>query len=47
MLYGAIIDLGFTPSEFNPCIFISTERNMIIAMYVDDILAIGPQYACD
>jgi Reverse transcriptase (RNA-dependent DNA polymerase) len=42
-LYEAIIDLGFTPSEFDPCIFISIERNMIIAIYVDDILAIGPQ----
>jgi hypothetical protein len=46
-LYEAIMDLGFTPSEFDPCIFISTQRNMIIAIYVDDILAIGPQHACD
>jgi Reverse transcriptase (RNA-dependent DNA polymerase) len=45
-LYEAIIDLGFTPSEFDPSIFISPERNMIIAIYVDDILAIGPQHAC-
>jgi hypothetical protein len=45
-LYEAVIYLGFTASEFDPCIFISTTRNLIIAIYVDDILAIGPQNAC-
>jgi Reverse transcriptase (RNA-dependent DNA polymerase) len=38
---------GFTASEFDPCIFISKRRNLTIAIYVDDILAIGSQHACD
>jgi Reverse transcriptase (RNA-dependent DNA polymerase) len=46
-LYEAIIALGFTPSEFDPCIFISKTKNLIIAIYVDDILTIGPQDVCD
>jgi Reverse transcriptase (RNA-dependent DNA polymerase) len=46
-LYEAIVNLGFSVSEFDPCIFISTTRNLMIAVYVDDILAIGPQSAFD
>jgi hypothetical protein len=46
-LYEAIVNLGFTASEFDHCIFISTTRNLLIAVYVDDMLAIGPQHKCD
>jgi Reverse transcriptase (RNA-dependent DNA polymerase) len=42
-----LIDLGFAPNEFEPCIFISKTANLKIARYVDDILPIGPQHACD
>jgi len=46
-LYDAIIDLGFKSSEFDPCIFVSRERNILLAIYVDDILVIGPRTKCD
>jgi hypothetical protein len=46
-LYEAIINLGFTASEFDSCIFISSTRNLLIAVYVDDIITIGAQSACD
>lgn len=46
ILYQAIIDLGFEPSDFDPCIFISRNRKLLIAIYVDDILAIGPPDLC-
>lgn len=33
-------------SDFYPCIFISGAGNLV-AVYVDDILAVGPQQVCD
>jgi len=46
-LYDAIINLGFESSEFDPCIFISYRWHLLLAIYVDDILVMGPQVKCD
>ena len=46
-LYDTIHDLGFASSELDPWIFISIERNIILAISVDDILVMGPQTRCD
>jgi len=46
-LYDAIIDLDFVSSEFDPCIFVSHERNILLAIYVDDILVMDPRTKCD
>ena len=46
-LYDAILNLGFTSSEFDPCIFISRERHLLLTIYGDDILVMGPQVKCD
>ena len=46
-LYDAIINLGFESSKFDPCIFISPQWHLLLAIYVDDILVMGPQVKCD
>jgi len=46
-LYDAIINLVFESSNFDPCIFISQRWNLLLAVYVDDILVMGPQVKCD
>ena len=46
-LYDAIIDLNFESSEFDPCIFISQRWHLLLAIYVDDILVMGPQVKCN
>ena len=47
VLYDAIINLDFESSEFDPCIFISQQRHLLLAIYVDDILIMNPQSNCD
>jgi len=46
-LYDAIINLGFESSNFDPSIFISQRWNLLLAVYVDDILVVGPQVKCN
>jgi hypothetical protein len=46
ILYEAIVNMGFISSDFDPCIFISRASNLLVAVYVDDILAVGPQQVC-
>jgi len=46
-LYDAIINLRFQSSKFDPCIFISQQWHLLLAIYVNDILVMGPQIKCD
>jgi transposase InsO family protein len=41
VLCQLILDLGFTECKTDPCTFYSSERRIIIAVYVDDLLMIG------
>jgi hypothetical protein len=42
LLCKTIMDFGFKRLISDQCIFVSSERRVIIAVYVDDILIIGP-----
>jgi hypothetical protein len=46
-LYEAIVNMGFISSDFDPCIFVSQNYSLLIAVYVDDTLIVGLQSACD
>ncbi|KAI0991218.1 hypothetical protein K3495_g16969, partial [Podosphaera aphanis] len=37
--------LGFIPSEFDPCVLLHSSGNLIVAIYVDDIVLFGEQGA--
>ncbi|KAI0996745.1 hypothetical protein K3495_g11439 [Podosphaera aphanis] len=38
-----IIPSGFTASEFDPCVLLHKSGNLIVAIYVDDIVLFGNQ----
>jgi len=40
-LYDAVINLSIVSSEFNACIFISRTWNILLTIYIDDILVMG------
>ena len=35
-------DLGFRPSNYDSCVFINTETNVIVTLHVDDMKILGP-----
>jgi len=40
-LSSALAELGFLSCSFDPCVFISSDYNVIIVVYVDDITTVG------
>jgi hypothetical protein len=39
---GKLIDMGFTPSDADECVFLSADKRTIVAVYVDDGLVCAP-----
>ena len=41
-LATSLINKGFKPANFDPCVFIHTTQQLYVAVYVDDIMIFGP-----
>ena len=41
-LTSLLIHDGYLTANFDPCVFINSEKQLFLAIYVDDILIFGP-----